>query len=265
MASRTVIAALVAAVALTVTPAHAAEREGCHPRAAKTAARNAKMRVFWVGDRLYACATGQRRAYELVDLVDRCPGGSSQGCGHVSAIRVASRYVATVQTYEGRDHGDSTVQVVDVGRREPVSDWVTPYDHLRYDHITDLELSPRGSLGLIARTDYAEPGRAVTYEPEPRAVLDERRDAPLGCPPLTALASPGMPEQPEQEPDLAARQREIAAAMDETLERQAEIRRRQDALLEQLGGIDRALDKRAGEEATPPEHPPPERPPDEAP
>jgi hypothetical protein len=50
------------------------------------------------------------------------------------------------------------------------------------------------------------------------------------------------------DPDLAARQREIAAAMDETLERQAEIRRRQDELLEQLGGIDRALDRRADEQ-----------------
>lgn len=54
-----------------------------------------------------------------------------------------------------------------------------------------------------------------------------------------------MPEEPE--PDLAERQREIAAAMDETLKRQEEIRRRQDELLEQLGGIDRALDKRGGE------------------
>ena len=50
------------------------------------------------------------------------------------------------------------------------------------------------------------------------------------------------------DPDLAIRQREIAAAMDETLERQEEIRRRQDALLEQLGGIDRALDRRADEQ-----------------
>jgi uncharacterized protein YaaN involved in tellurite resistance len=56
-----------------------------------------------------------------------------------------------------------------------------------------------------------------------------------------------MPEDESQQPDLAERQREIAAAMDETLERQEEIRRRQDELLEQLGGIDRALDKRAGE------------------
>jgi hypothetical protein len=55
-----------------------------------------------------------------------------------------------------------------------------------------------------------------------------------------------MADQPDDQ-DLAERQREIAAAMDETLERQAEIRRRQDELLEQLGGIDRALDKRAGE------------------
>jgi hypothetical protein len=68
-----------------------------------------------------------------------------------------------------------------------------------------------------------------------------------------------MPDdpQPEPAPDLAARQREIAAAMDETLERQAEIRRRGDALLEQLGGIDRALDKRSGDE---PDDPPPSGP-----
>jgi hypothetical protein len=87
--------------------------------------------------------------------------------------------------------------------------------------------------------------------------LDECRGAPLGFPPLTALASLGMPEEPEPEPDLAARQREIAAAMDETLRRQEDLRRRQDALLEQLGGIDRALDKRSGDE---PDGPPPSRP-----
>jgi uncharacterized protein YaaN involved in tellurite resistance len=56
-----------------------------------------------------------------------------------------------------------------------------------------------------------------------------------------------MADEPQPEPDLAERQREIAAAMDETLRRQEEIRRRQDELLEQLGGIDRALDKRSGE------------------
>jgi hypothetical protein len=62
-----------------------------------------------------------------------------------------------------------------------------------------------------------------------------------------------MADEPQPEPDLAERQREIAAAMDETLARQAEIRRRQDELLEQLGGIDRALDKRSGEPEPEPE------------
>jgi hypothetical protein len=52
----------------------------------------------------------------------------------------------------------------------------------------------------------------------------------------------------EDDKDIVARQKEIAAAMDETLKRQEEIRRRQDALLEQLGGIDRALDRRADEQ-----------------
>lgn len=56
-----------------------------------------------------------------------------------------------------------------------------------------------------------------------------------------------MPKE-RDEAGLAERQAEIAAAMDETLKRQEELRRRQDALLEQLGGIDRALDKRAGDE-----------------
>lgn len=56
-----------------------------------------------------------------------------------------------------------------------------------------------------------------------------------------------MADAPEPEPDLARRQSEIAAAMDETLERQREVQRRQDALLDQLGKIDRALD-RQGEE-----------------
>ena len=49
----------------------------------------------------------------------------------------------------------------------------------------------------------------------------------------------------EDEQDIADRQAEIAAAMDETLERQREVLRRQDALLEQLGRIDGALDRRA--------------------
>jgi hypothetical protein len=54
----------------------------------------------------------------------------------------------------------------------------------------------------------------------------------------------GMPTEDEDQ-DLADRQAEIAAAMDETLERQREVRRRQDELLEQLGRIDGALVKRA--------------------
>jgi hypothetical protein len=52
-----------------------------------------------------------------------------------------------------------------------------------------------------------------------------------------------MAEEPDEQ-DLAARQAEIAAAMDETLERQREVQRRQDALLDQLGRIDEALDRR---------------------
>jgi hypothetical protein len=52
----------------------------------------------------------------------------------------------------------------------------------------------------------------------------------------------------EEERDIEERQAEIAAAMDETLRRQAELQRRQDALLKQLGRIDRALDRRADDQ-----------------
>jgi hypothetical protein len=50
-------------------------------------------------------------------------------------------------------------------------------------------------------------------------------------------------EQPDEQPDLATRQADIAAAMDETLERQQQLQKRQDALLEELQKIDRALDR----------------------
>jgi hypothetical protein len=53
------------------------------------------------------------------------------------------------------------------------------------------------------------------------------------------------------EPDLAERQAEIAAAMDETLRRQQEVQRRQDALLDQIGRIDRELDRRAAGDEPP--------------
>jgi phage tail tape-measure protein len=50
-------------------------------------------------------------------------------------------------------------------------------------------------------------------------------------------------EEADEQPDLAARQADIAAAMDETLERQQQLQKRQDALLEELQKIDRALDR----------------------
>lgn len=48
-------------------------------------------------------------------------------------------------------------------------------------------------------------------------------------------------DEPQDERDLAERQAEIAAAMEETERRQAALRRRQDALLEELKKIDGAL------------------------
>jgi hypothetical protein len=195
MRNKSVLGALIAALALTAAPAaQAANRaDGCHPKHARTAARNANVRVFWVGHRLYACATGQRRAYELVELPNPCPGSTSTGCDDVSAIRVAGRYVAVVQISGGSDHGEVSVEVVDVARRRSVADWTTPYGFYRYDDITDLELSPRGALGLIVRTVYAEPGPTVTYEvraltSQRNAVIDSGPDI---APRSLALASDG--------------------------------------------------------------------------
>jgi hypothetical protein len=51
-----------------------------------------------------------------------------------------------------------------------------------------------------------------------------------------------MAEEQDDQPDLADRQAEIAAAMDETLERQREVQRRQDELLDHLGRLSRAMD-----------------------
>jgi hypothetical protein len=58
-----------------------------------------------------------------------------------------------------------------------VADWATPNDS-RYSGITDLELSPRGALGLIVESvdPYVEPGQRVTYEVR---VLTSARNAVL--------------------------------------------------------------------------------------
>ena len=47
----------------------------------------------------------------------------------------------------------------------------------------------------------------------------------------------------EDQPDLASRQADIAAAMEETERRQEALRKRQDALLAQLQKLDRALER----------------------
>ena len=178
------IGAVIAVLALSAAPAGAAKhRDGCHPRGAKTAARTAKVRVFWVRHRLYACMTGQRRPYLVAEPPDPCPGSSSVGCDDVAAIRVAGRFVAVVGRFSGSDHASAYVEVLDVAHRTSVADWATPNEDFSYSGITDLVLSARGALGLIAETvePYAEPGQQVTYEvrvltSERSAVLDSGPD-----------------------------------------------------------------------------------------
>jgi hypothetical protein len=50
-------------------------------------------------------------------------------------------------------------------------------------------------------------------------------------------------EEPQDERDLAARQSDIADAMEETERRQQALRERQDKLLERLQQLDAALDR----------------------
>ena len=66
-----------------------------------------------------------------------------------------------------------------------------------------------------------------------------------------AVSLARVPEEPEQ-PDLAERQAEIAAAMEETQRRQEEIQRRQEKLLADLQRLDEAMDRdRADRERDP--------------
>jgi hypothetical protein len=146
------------------------------------------MRVFFVRHRLYACMTGQRSPFLVAEPAVPCPGSSSTGCDEVSAIRIADRYVAVVTTFGGSDHSDAIVEVLDVARRTSVADWTTPNSFGLYTGITDLELSPRGALGLIAETldPYAEPGQRYMYEVR---ALTSKRNAVLDSGPDIAARS----------------------------------------------------------------------------
>jgi hypothetical protein len=70
-------------------------------------------------------------------------------------------------------------------------------------------------------------------------------DGPARHPVVQRPAATGSLTRVEEEdqPDLATRQSDIAAAMEETERRQEALRKRQDALLEQLQKLDRALDR----------------------
>jgi hypothetical protein len=177
-----VIGAVVAAVALTVTPAQAAKRgPGCHPRGAKTAARTAKVRVFWVRKRLYACRSGNDRAFFIGELDDPCPASSSVGCDAVEDIRIAGRYVAVVWYVEQRDRSAGSVHVVDMAQRKRVRTWSTPNAVDRFGEITDIELTSRGSLALIVASYRTVPLATSTYEvrtlgTDREALLDEGPD-----------------------------------------------------------------------------------------
>src|SRR3954452_1808167 len=114
---------MIAALGFSAPAGAVRHRVSCHPRGATTAAQNAKVRAFWVGQRLYACKSGGRRPLLLAALQDRCPGSSSAGCDDATPIRVSGRFVAVARYVEDRDHDTAWVDVFDVVNRKRTGSW----------------------------------------------------------------------------------------------------------------------------------------------
>lgn len=145
------VMASIAAVA--AAPAEARSRVSCH--SGRTVQANAKMRVFWVGHRLYACSTRARKALLLYEESVPCPADSSSGCDAVDHIRLAARYVAVAWELQQRDGTSSAAVVFDVVARKRVRARYTPQRDSWSYWITDMELTTRGGLGLIEAAQHA--------------------------------------------------------------------------------------------------------------
>jgi hypothetical protein len=151
---RRTAALLVASIAaLAAAPAEARSSVTCH--SGRTVQANAKVRVFWVGHRLYACASRAHKALLLYEESVPCPADSSTGCDGVRHIRLAARYVAVAWEVQERDGTSSAAVVFDVVARKRVRARYTPQQISWSYWITDMELTKRGGLGLIEASKHA--------------------------------------------------------------------------------------------------------------
>jgi hypothetical protein len=180
---RTVIAAVIAALALSAAPAEAAKHhDGCHPRRARTVAHNATIRVFWVGYKLYACKRAGTRPVYLGQPTIPCEEQSSNsGCDGVETIRVKGSFVAVVWFAEG-DSKIAWLDVVDVVKRRHVSRWSSPgHDGAYYfANVSDIVLAPSGAVGMIVSEGrssefdgYWETHKVLTIRRGKRTLLDK--------------------------------------------------------------------------------------------
>jgi hypothetical protein len=180
--------AIVAAIA--VAPAQARSHVTC--RSGRTVQANAKVRVFWVGHRLYACASRARKPMLLYEESVPCPADSSSGCDAVDGVRLASRYVAVAWEVQQRDGTSAAAVVFDVIARKRVRARYTPQQSGWSYGIDDMEVTSNGGLGVIEAAQH--PGlypMPPTYEVRKRdangsAVLDSGPDIDPGSLALSA-------------------------------------------------------------------------------
>jgi hypothetical protein len=194
MRPRAVIAVVIAALALSAAPAEAAKpHDACHPRRARTAAQNSTLRVFRVGDALYACKKGGAHPISLGEPALPCSEQSStSGCDGVSAIRVKRRFVAVAWFAEGSDSLAAWVDVFDVVKRRRVSRWESPR-HSRdegsgwFADVTDILLAPSGVVGMIVSegrssesSGYWRTHKVLTLRRGKRTLLDDSDEIQAG-------------------------------------------------------------------------------------
>jgi hypothetical protein len=139
--------------AIAGAPVEARKQVSC--RAGHTAQANGKVRVFWVGHRLYACATRAPTPLLLYEESVPCPASSSSGCDSVDHVRLAGRYAAVAWELQQRDGTSSAAAVFDVLARKWVRARYTPQQIGWSYWITDIEVTSHGGLGLIEAAKYA--------------------------------------------------------------------------------------------------------------
>jgi hypothetical protein len=144
---------MMTVMVIVVAPAQARTHVTC--RSGRTVQANAKARVFWVGHRLYACASRARKPLLLYEESVPCPADSSSGCDAVDGVRLASRYVAVAWEVQQRDGTSSAAVVFDVIARKRVRARYTPQQSGWSYGIADLEVTTHGGLGVIEVAQYA--------------------------------------------------------------------------------------------------------------